>query len=214
MILPIFFIFSLIFASSSAAAQDFCVGDLSRSYGPAGYSCKSPSKVTVNDFVFSGLGKAGNTSNIFKASVTPAFAAQFPGVNGLGLSMARMDLAVGGVVPMHSHPGGSKLLLVVQGSILAGFISSNNAVYYKTLYKGDTMVFPLGLLHFQINLGETAAVAFATFSSPSPGLQITSLSLFGNNLLTELVAKTTFVGKAEVERLKSVLGGTNSGVFV
>ncbi|KAK6941307.1 Cupin 1 [Dillenia turbinata] len=209
MILSLFFIFSLIFASSSAAVQDFCVGDLALPYGPAGYSCKSPSKVTVDDFVFSGLGKAGNTSNLIKAAVTPAFAPQFPAVNGLGLSIARLDLAVEGVVPMHSHPGGSELLIVVQGCICAGFISSSdNKVYYKTLYSGDTMVFPQGLLHFQINSGNTAALAFVTFSSPSPGLQITAFALFGNNLPTELVERTTFLDEAEVKKLKAVLGGT------
>ena len=99
--------------------QDFCVGDLTAPQGPAGYSCKDPSKVTVNDFVFSGLGIPGNTSNLIKAALTPAFAAQFPGVNGLGISFGRVDLAPGGVSPMQTHPGASEILLVVQGTILA-----------------------------------------------------------------------------------------------
>ncbi|XP_048430144.1 auxin-binding protein ABP20-like [Pyrus x bretschneideri] len=68
------------------AVQDFCVADLTAPDDPAGYSCKSPATVKVDDFVFSGLGVAGNTTNIIKSAVTPAFAAQFPGVNGLGIS--------------------------------------------------------------------------------------------------------------------------------
>ncbi|KAJ0031099.1 hypothetical protein Pint_13488 [Pistacia integerrima] len=207
MILPIF-VLSLLFSSSYAAVQDFCVGDLSAPEGPAGYSCKKPAKVTVDDFVFSGLGAAGNTSNIIKAAVTPAFSAQFPGVNGLGVSVARLDLAPGGVVPMHTHPGGSEVLIVVQGSICAGFISSANAVYFKPLKKGDIMVFPQGLLHFQINAGGGPALAFVSFSSPSPGLQILDYALFGNNLPSELVEKTTFLDDAQVKKLKGVLGGT------
>ncbi|KAJ0090048.1 hypothetical protein Patl1_13578 [Pistacia atlantica] len=207
MILPIF-VLSLLFSSSYAALQDFCVGDLSAPEGPAGYSCKKPAKVTVDDFVFSGLGAAGNTSNIIKAAVTPAFSAQFPGVNGLGVSVARLDLAPGGVVPMHTHPGGSEVLIVVQGSICAGFISSANAVYFKPLKKGDIMVFPQGLLHFQINAGGGPALAFVSFSSPSPGLQILDYALFGNNLPSELVEKTTFLDDAQVKKLKGVLGGT------
>ncbi|TXG61649.1 hypothetical protein EZV62_013012 [Acer yangbiense] len=208
MILPIF-IASLLFASSSfAAVQDFCVGDLSGPEGPAGFSCKKVAKVTVDDFVFSGLGAAGNTSNIIKAAVTPAFSTQFPGVNGLGISMARLDLAAGGVIPMHTHPGASEVLVVVQGSICAGFISSANAVYFKSLKKGDIMVFPQGLLHFQINAGGSPALAFVSFSSPAPGLQILDYALFGNNLPTELIAQTTFLDSATIKKLKGVLGGS------
>ncbi|GJX49865.1 putative germin-like protein [Tanacetum coccineum] len=110
---------------------------------PAGYYCKSPANVTVDDFVPCSPKFAANTSNIIKAAVTPAFAAQLPGVNGLGISIARLDVA------------------------------RANKVYIKTLRKGDIMEFPQGLLHFQLNAGRVPAVAFTTFSSASPGLQIT-----------------------------------------
>ncbi|KAA8540244.1 hypothetical protein F0562_024193 [Nyssa sinensis] len=188
--------------------SDFCVAKLKGPVGPAGYSCKNPAKVTVHDFVFSGLGMAGNTSNIISAAVTPAFDAQFPGVNGLGISIARLDLAPGGVIPMHTHPAASEILLVVRGTITAGFISSANTVYVKTLKSGDVMVFPQGLLHFQINAGGIKAIAFPSFSSANPGLQILDFALFANNLPTELVVKSTFLDAAQVKKLKGVLGGT------
>ncbi|XWS26605.1 hypothetical protein CRYUN_Cryun26dG0045100 [Craigia yunnanensis] len=206
MLLPIFFIFSFLVSSSNAL--DFCVADLNAPQGPAGYSCKKPETVTIDDFVFSGLGVAGNTSNLIKAAVTPAFDAQFPGVNGLGISMARLDLAVDGVVPMHTHPGASEILVVIQGSICAGFISSANKVYFKSLKKGDIMVFPRGLLHFQINAGKTLALAYVSFSSPSPGLQILDFALFGNDLPSDIIEETTFLDDAQVKKLKGVLGGT------
>ncbi|KAG5243520.1 hypothetical protein OIU76_009568 [Salix suchowensis] len=209
MILPIFLIFSLLSSTSNAAVQDFCVADLKGPDTPTGYVCKKPAAVTVDDFVFSGLGAGGNTSNIIKAAVTPAFAEQLAGVNGLGISMARLDLAVDGVVPMHTHPGGSEVLIVVSGSICAGFISSSaNKVYLKSLKKGDIMVFPQGLLHFQINAGKTPALAFVSFSSERPGLQILDFALFANDLPSEIVEKTTFLDDAQVKKLKGVLGGT------
>ncbi|KAL7238202.1 hypothetical protein ACSBR2_004323 [Camellia fascicularis] len=209
MYLPILFVVSLLFSYSHGSVLDFCVADFSLPDGPAGYSCKKPAKVTVNDFVYSALGIAGNTSNLFKAAVTPAFVAQFPGVNGLGLSMARLDLAVDGVVPIHTHPGGSEILFVVEGTICAGFISSSaNTVYFKTLYKGDVMVFPQGLLHFQFNSGNIPALAIVSLSSPSPGLQFTDFALFANNLPSALVEKVTFLDDAQVKKLKAVLGGT------
>ncbi|CAK7356526.1 unnamed protein product [Dovyalis caffra] len=206
--LLIVFLFALIFSSSSHAA-DFCVAKLKGAGSPAGYSCRMPSRVTVDDFVFTGLGVAGNTTNIINAAVTPAFVQQFPGVNGLGLSIARLDLAPAGVIPMHTHPGGSELLYVVEGKITAGFISSSaNVVYVKTLGKGDVMVFPRGLLHFQVNAGENNAVGVVSFSDPDPGLQITDFAFFANDLSSELLEKTTFLDDAQVKKLKKVLGGT------
>ncbi|KAJ1401059.1 RmlC-like cupin domain superfamily [Sesbania bispinosa] len=201
----ILFLFSFLLSTSShASVVDFCVADLKSAQNPSGYPCKSP--VTVDDFVFSNF-RAGNTSNFFKASLTPAFVDQFPGVNGLGFSAARMDIEAGGIVPMHSHPGASELLIMVQGRITAGFISSDNSVFVKTLAKGDVMVFPQGLMHFQLNAGKGRATAFLTFSSPNPGAQLLDLALFGNNLDSAVVGKTTFLDIAQVKKLKAVFGG-------
>ncbi|GLT74288.1 hypothetical protein SLA2020_460930 [Shorea laevis] len=208
MFIPIFFLSSLLLSSSYALVQDFCVADLSAPFGPAGYSCKSPATVTVNDFVFSGLAASGNTSNLIKAAVTPGFDAQFPGVNGLGISLARLDFAIGGVIPMHTHPGASEVLIVIQGSITAGFIDSGNKVYFKTLNTGDVMVFPQALLHFQVNAGKFPALAFVSFSSANPGLQILDFALFANDLPSELIEDTTFLDDAQVKKLKGILGGT------
>ncbi|PWA63699.1 Cupin 1 [Artemisia annua] len=79
---------------------------------------------------------------------------------------------------------------------------------FKTLKKGDIMVFPHGLLHFQVNACGVPAVAFASFSSASPNLQITDFALFANDLPSSLVATTTFLDVATVRMLKDVLGGT------
>ena len=206
MALIIFFFLSLL-SFSHASVVDFCVADYTLPNGPAGYSCKKPSKVTVNDFVFSGL-VPGNTSNIIKAAVSPAFDAQFPGVNGLSISIARLDLAPRGVIPLHTHPGASEILTVVEGSISAGFISSDNTFYQKTLKKGEVMVFPQGLLHYQINAGGSSALAYATFSSSNPGLQILDFALFKSDFPTPLIEETTFLDAAQIKKLKGVLGGT------
>ncbi|GMJ08439.1 ARABIDOPSIS THALIANA GERMIN 3, germin 3, GERMIN-LIKE PROTEIN 3 [Hibiscus trionum] len=208
--LHIFFLLSLILTSAHVLAQDFCVANLASGIvTPSGYPCKMETNLTSDDFAFSGLGLAGNTSNIINASVTPAFVAQYPGVNGLGISAARLDLAPGGVVPMHTHPGATELLYVVHGHITAGFISSANKVYLKTLNKGDVMVFPQGLLHFQINAaGRRPSLAIVTFNSPNPGLQILDFALFANDLPSSLLEKSTFLDDAQVKKLKGVLGGT------
>ncbi|WJZ94291.1 hypothetical protein VitviT2T_013165 [Vitis vinifera] len=207
--LHILALFSFLLVSSShAAVQDFCVADLTAPQGPAGYSCKTPAEVTADDFVYSGLSQPGNTSSLFNAAINTAFVDKFPGLNGLGLSMARADLAPGGVVPMHTHHGASETILIAKGSITAGFISSDNTVYLKTLKEGDIMVFPQGLLHFQVNTGRTQAHFWVSFGSSNPGIQILSNALFSNNLPSELIEKTTFLDDDEVKRLKALLGGS------
>ncbi|KAK7411865.1 hypothetical protein VNO78_03308 [Psophocarpus tetragonolobus] len=208
MMVTIFLFILSILSISHASVVDFCVADYTAPNGPAGYSCKTPSKVTVDDFVYSGLATAGNTSNIINAAVTPAFDAQFPGLNGLGISVARLDLAPGGVIPLHTHPGASELLFVVQGKICTGFVASDNTVYLKTLQKGDVMVYPQGLLHFQINAGGSQGLAIVSFSSANPGLQILDFALFKSDFPTELIAQTTFLPEEVIKKLKGVLGGS------
>lgn len=79
----------------------------------------------MNDFVYSELGVAGNTSNLFRVGDTLAFADQVPGLNGLGILMARVVLAPGGVVPLHIHRGATVVFLLQQRTLVAGFISSD-----------------------------------------------------------------------------------------
>ncbi|KAI6668736.1 hypothetical protein NL676_007228 [Syzygium grande] len=106
------------------------------------------------------------------------------------------------------QPATSEVLIVLQGSICAGFISSSaNTVYLKNLNKGDSMIFPQGILHFQWNAGKGPVLAIVSFRSPGPGLHILDFALFANNLPSELVEATTFLD-AQVKKLKRVLGGT------
>ncbi|XP_021858456.1 auxin-binding protein ABP19a-like [Spinacia oleracea] len=205
----ILFTFSLlsIITFSHALVEDFCVADYTLPNGPAGYSCKDPAKVTFDDFIFKGLSAVGNTSNIYKSCVTPAFSSEFAAFNGLGLAMARLDFDIDGVVALHSHRT-SEVLILTQGEIIAGFISTNNTAYYKRLKVGEIMVFPQSLLHFQLNVGKTPAVAIVTLNSAKPGLQFTDNSLFAGNLPVELVEKTMLLGAKQVKRLKKAFGGS------
>jgi len=199
--LVFFFILCLEASLSQAIVEDFCVADYGLPNGPSGYACKDPAKLTLNDFVFHGLGVPGNTSNIYKAAVTPAFSSEFPAFNGLGLAMARLDFAVGGVVALHVHRT-SEVLILVKGEIVAGFISTNNTAYYKKLKVGDVMIFPQSLLHFQVNVGKTPALAFVTLNSAKPGLQFIDDSLFAGDFPPWLVEKTMLLDHDEVIRLK------------
>ncbi|XP_017411561.2 auxin-binding protein ABP19a-like [Vigna angularis] len=204
-ITQILFLFGLLSSTTYAAVNDFCVADLKGPDGPSGYQCKPPNTVTVDDFVFSGL-VAGNTTNIFNAALSSAFVTDFPGVNGLGVSAARLDIAKGGSIPMHTHPGATELLIMVEGQITAGFMTPFH-LYMKTLKPGDVMVFPQGQLHFQVNSGKGKATAFLAFSSANPGAQLLDLLLFGNSLPSDVIAQTTFLDVEQVKKLKARFGG-------
>ncbi|XP_047168388.1 auxin-binding protein ABP19a-like [Vigna umbellata] len=201
----IFVLLALLSSTSDAAVNDFCVADLKGPDSPSGYQCKPPKSVTVDDFVFSGF-VAGNTTNIFRAALTSAVVTDFPGVNGLGVSAARIDIEKGGSVPMHTHSGATELLIMVKGQITAGFMTPF-AVYTKTLKPGDVMVFPQGQLHFQVNSGKRKATAFLAFSSANPGVQLLDLILFGNDLPSALIAETTFLEVGQVKKVKGRFGG-------
>ncbi|KAK9697354.1 hypothetical protein RND81_08G032000 [Saponaria officinalis] len=189
--------------SSATSVVDFCVADLGYPVGPAGYPCKNPANVSVDDFVYSGLGVKGDTSNIFNLGLTTAFHTEFPALNGLGISMARLDIGVGGVVPIHTHRA-SELIMVIDGPILAGFIAEDDTAYFKTLNKGDIMIFPQNLLHFQVNVDKNPALAFVSLDSPNPGFQVTSTSLFANNLPTDVISKITLLDAKQVKKLKKI----------
>ncbi|KAK4354526.1 hypothetical protein RND71_026720 [Anisodus tanguticus] len=157
------------------------------------------------------------------ASVQDFCVADLKDQNPLQATLARLlpksrtsRLSPGGVavVPFHIHPGASEVLLVVQGSITTAFISSANTVYLKTLKKGELMVFPQGLLHFQENAASYSSEAYVLFSSSNPGLQITDFALFANDLSSKLVEATTFLDEAQIKKLKGVLGGTDWKLLV
>ncbi|XP_074284404.1 auxin-binding protein ABP19a-like [Silene latifolia] len=195
--------------SSATSVVDFCVADLTYPVGPTGYPCKNPANLTADDFVFSSLGVPGDTStNIFKSTATAAVDNTFLALNGLGLSMFRLDIGVGGVIPIHTHRV-SELILVIEGTIIAGFIGSDNTAYHKTLKKGDIMIFPQSLLHFQVNVGKKPALAFVSLNSPNPGFQTVATSLAANDLPTNVIEKITLLDAKQVKNLKKLFGGTN-----
>ncbi|XP_021854537.2 auxin-binding protein ABP19a-like [Spinacia oleracea] len=203
--LPIFFIFFL-FSSLSQAniiEVDFCVANRALPRGPKGYPCKDPAKVTTDDFVFTGFRGERTFNNIYGNNITLAFVEEFPALNGLGLSMARLDLDVGGFVPVHSHRT-SEIIVVIHGTIIAGIVDTNNTAYYKRLEAGDVMIFPQFLLHFQINVGKTRALAFVALNGANPGVQITSEALFGGNLPAKIASEITLISPEEVRRLQRI----------
>ncbi|CAN4109091.1 unnamed protein product [Withania somnifera] len=152
--------------------QDFCVADTTSIVMLNGRVCKNPMLVEVNDFYYGGLNVPRNTSTQSGINVTPVSVSQVPGLNTLGISMARIDFAPGGINPPHSHPRATEMLVVIEGTLQVGFVTSNpeNRLISKVIRLGDVFVFPVGLVHYQRNVGYGNAIALLSLNSQNPGL--------------------------------------------
>ncbi|KAL2945293.1 Auxin-binding protein ABP19a [Bienertia sinuspersici] len=188
---------SLLATLSNGITHDFCVADKSLPAGPTGYPCKDPTKLTVDDFIYTAFRGGAPLIPLFNSSGTFAYVKEFPALNGLGLSMIRLDL---GMVEL-------SLYIHIELRDSYGFIDTNYTAYYKKLEVGDVIIFPESLLHFQVNVGTTPAVAITTLRSANPGIQFVNLGLFASNLPVELVEKTVHLDHEQVIKLKKIFSG-------
>lgn len=172
-----------------------------------GFACKNPNLVTADDFFFSGLDKAANTTNYLGANVTSVTVKNLPGLNTLGISLARFDFAPTGLIPPHYHPRATEILIVMEGTIQVVVISSiNTALFSKVLTKGDVYVFPQGMMHYQYNRDwKTNAVAFSALSSQNPGAIFVANVVFGLNpaISDDVLAKAFHLEKKTIDWLQS-----------
>ncbi|XP_023899156.2 germin-like protein subfamily 1 member 7 [Quercus suber] len=171
-----------------------------------GKFCKDPAYVIASDFFFPGVNIPGNiAANKLGSSVNLVNVDKLPGLNTLGISLARLDFAPYGLNPPHIHPRGTELLVVMEGTLLVGLVTSNpNKLFTKVLNKGDVFVFPIGIIHFHFNIGQTNAVAFAGLSSQNPGLITIANAIFGSNppINTDVLAKAFQLDKNVVDYLQ------------
>ncbi|CAN6724422.1 unnamed protein product [Malus baccata var. baccata] len=131
--------FATVFGSSAAdpdMLQDICVADLTAAVKVNGFVCKNAANATAEDFFFTGLAKPGLTNNTFGSLVTLANVEKIPGLNTLGVSLARIDYAPGGINPPHTHPRATEIVFVLEGALDVGFITTANKFISKTIKQG------------------------------------------------------------------------------
>ncbi|KAJ7513412.1 hypothetical protein O6H91_24G006200 [Diphasiastrum complanatum] len=196
-------------AADADPLQDFCVADLTKDLYLNGYPCKTPAAVTTDDFVFDGLTAPPQTNNSVGASAILADVDTFAGLNSLGLSFAKLAFAKGGIIQPHTHPRASEIIYVVKGTLYAGFVTADNKLFAKVISKGEVMIFPRGLIHFQLNVGDAPAQAVVALNSQSPGFQTISSALFGSNIKDEVLQKSFLIlDQKTIDRLKAIFSGS------
>lgn len=183
--------------------QDICVADLASAIKVNGFVCKS--NATANDFFSAALVKPGNTNNTFGSLVTAANVLIIPGLNTLGVSLARIDYAPGGLNPPHTHPRATEIVFVVHGELEVGFITTANVLFTKIIKTGEIFVFPRGLVHFQKNNGKVPAAVIAGFNSQLQGTQTIATTLFGASppVPDNVLAQGFQISTPEVQKIKS-----------
>ncbi|KAI3957551.1 hypothetical protein MKX01_001910 [Papaver californicum] len=172
-----------------------------------GMGCKDPKLAEASDFFFTGLHVPRNTSNTQGSKVTPVNVAQIPGLNTFGISLVRIDYAPWGMNPPHTHRRATEILTVLEGTLEVGFITSNpdNILIKKVLQKGDVFVLPIGLIHYQHNIGYVDAVAIAALSSQNPGAITIANAVFGSNpaISSEVLTKAIQLDKNTLDLIQA-----------
>ncbi|XP_007038193.2 PREDICTED: germin-like protein subfamily 3 member 4 [Theobroma cacao] len=193
--------------ADSGNLQDACPTDMKAKQTTFvnGFPCKNPSSIIAPDFKTSDINHTGDTDNFLHSSVNILTAADFPGLNTLGLSIARTDLDLDGMVMPHSHPRASELFFLRKGIVLAGFLDSNNTLFQSLIKGGDVFLFPRGLLHFCLNAGYEPATAFSVLNSQNSGVVSIAGALFETNseLIDKITRKLISVPVSELKHIRN-----------
>ncbi|KAK9060275.1 hypothetical protein SSX86_020979 [Deinandra increscens subsp. villosa] len=193
--------------------QDYCIAQTqtSQTFFLNGAPCINPADASPSHFTTTALSKPGNTaSNPLGFNVTLANIRNLPGMNTLGLTMARVDIAGNGLVPPHTHPRASEVTILIKGSLLVGFVDTSNRLFTQQLREGDAFVFPKGLIHFLYNLDSKApALSISGLTSQNPGAQLASAATFTTkpSIPDEILKKAFQINGQDVSRIRRNLGG-------
>lgn len=191
--------------------QDYCIADTKNPppFYINGAPCIDPKLAVSSHFTTSVLSKPGNTKdNPFGFNVTLTNTVNLPGLNTLGLTMARVDIAANGLVPPHLHPRASEVTICLKGLLLVGFVDTMNRVFTQQLKPGDSFVFPKSLVHFLYNYDSKApAVALSGLNSQNPGAQIVSSFSSKSPIPIEILIKGFQMNDLDVAEIRKNLGG-------
>ncbi|KAF2287499.1 hypothetical protein GH714_000943 [Hevea brasiliensis] len=160
----------------------------------AGLSSQNPGVITIANAIF------GPNPPINPDVLAKAFQLDNDEVNG-------------GLNPPHIHPHATEILLVLEGTLSIGFVTSNpNRLISEVLNPVDVFVFPIGLIHFQFNIAKTNGVAIASLNSQNPGVITIANATFGSynpSINPDILAKAFHLDKKVFNNLQVKFDGIN-----
>ncbi|KAM7265869.1 hypothetical protein ACFE04_003552 [Oxalis oulophora] len=186
--------------------QDFCVASEQHHPPKINFlSCKNSSEVNVEDFIYSDIKSPGKFVKETGLAAKSVNVNVFPGLNTLGMSFVRADFEEDGINVPHYHPRATEVAFVLEGKVYSGFVDTENRVFAKVIEKGDVMVFPKGLVHFQINVGDKPATILGSFDSQNPGVMRIPTAIFGSGIKEEVLEKAFGLNSKELAKLRKKL---------
>ncbi|KAK8634140.1 hypothetical protein V6N13_014969 [Hibiscus sabdariffa] len=95
-------------------------------------------------------------SNQLGSKVTPVNVEHVRGLPLLTYLWLEFDYTPHGLNSPHAHPRATEILVLLEGTLYVGFVTSNpdNRPIAEVLYPRNVFVFPVDLVHFQFNIGK------------------------------------------------------------
>lgn len=127
-----------------------------------------------SDFVFDFTDPALKAVKGAGGKLVSANVGNFAALVGNGLAMTVGYMEPCGINSPHTHPRATEVLLLLNGTISAGFLTENGSRFVMNdVHELSAMVFPAGSVHFQANYGCEPVRFVAALSNEDPGtLQI------------------------------------------
>lgn len=104
---------------------------------------------------------------------------KFPAITAQGITYVRVRVVPCGCTLAHTHPRASEIMTLISGGPLqVGFVDTKGIAHVEVLYPGDVTLFPRGLLHFELNVGDETADYLSALNSQDPGTLTAASALF------------------------------------
>lgn len=111
-----------------------------------------------------------------RAALTPH---NFPAIMTQGITYVRVKVVPCGCTLAHSHPRATEIMTLISGGPLqVGFVDTKGEAHIEVIYPGDVTLFPRGLLHFELNVGDQIADYISALNSEDPGTLTSASALF------------------------------------
>ncbi|CAM6098994.1 unnamed protein product [Calypogeia fissa] len=95
----------------------------------------------------------------------------YPVLTSEGITFVQFKMKPCGENLPHSHPRATEIVTLVSGGPLqVGVVTTEPEAYIYIMHPGDVMVFPRGLLHFELNVGGEEAFYISALNSQNPGV--------------------------------------------
>ncbi|OCH89623.1 RmlC-like cupin [Obba rivulosa] len=155
------------------------------------------------DFVFNFLNATTGVTTGAAGHTVAASSSNFPALIDNGMAMTVGFLGPCALNSPHIHTRATEFNYIVSGNVSAGFLAENGARFvFNDILTGQAIIFPKGVIHFEMNNGCDDALFVAVFNDEDPGVNQVAQRFFG--LPPDVVSATLGdIGVQNVANLES-----------